>query len=158
MSFHVGLLMWGLHSAWFRQLAHLTTAPTPRQPVSINIPVSPPGDWYPWGCRDLSVRLGSRTGPHRHRVVVEVHWRGARWLVGWLVIEVEQLFSVLKQWTTAVPVRALSRTKGWRSIYWVVVTFNYVGGSFNMFLAITGYVWIIPSFRICDYVLHVEHV
>ena len=31
-------------------------------------------------------------------------------LVGWLVIEAEQLFSVLKQWRTAVPVRALSRT------------------------------------------------
>ena len=31
-------------------------------------------------------------------------------LVGWLVIEVEQLFNVLKQWTTAVPARALSRT------------------------------------------------
>ena len=33
-----------------------------------------------------------------------------RVLVGWLVIEVEQLFNVLKQWTTAVPARALSRT------------------------------------------------
>ena len=31
-------------------------------------------------------------------------------LVGWLVIEVEQLFSALKQRIAAVPVRALSRT------------------------------------------------
>ena len=34
----------------------------------------------PCGCGDPSVRLGSRIGPHRHRVVVEVHWRGAQ---GW---------------------------------------------------------------------------
>ena len=34
----------------------------------------------PCGCGNLSVRLGSRIGPHRHRVVVEVHWRGAQ---GW---------------------------------------------------------------------------
>ena len=33
-----------------------------------------------------------------------------------------------------------------------------VGGSFNLFLATTGDVWIIPSFRIWDYVMHVEHV
>ena len=54
----------------------------------------------PCGCGDLSVRLGSRISPHRHRhrVVVEVHWRGAH---------------------------------GWRSISWVVATFNHVGGSFN---------------------------
>ena len=51
----------------------------------------------PCGCGDLSVRLGSRIGPHRHRVVVEVHWCGAQ---------------------------------GWRSISWVVVTFNHVGESF----------------------------
>ena len=31
----------------------------------------------------------------------------------------------------------------------VVATFNHVGGSFNLFLATTGDVWIIPSFRIC---------
>ena len=30
--------------------------------------------------------------------------------IGWLVIEVEQLFNVLKQWRTTVPVRTLSRT------------------------------------------------
>ena len=29
---------------------------------------------------DLGFRLGSRIGPHRHRVVVEVNWRGAQ---GW---------------------------------------------------------------------------
>ena len=34
----------------------------------------------PCGCGDLSFRLGSRIAPHRHRVVVEVHWRGAQ---GW---------------------------------------------------------------------------
>ena len=40
----------------------------------------------------------------------------------------------------------------------VVATFSRVGGSFNLFMATTGDVWIIPSFRIWDYVLHVEHV
>ena len=40
----------------------------------------------------------------------------------------------------------------------VVATFNHVGGSFNLFLATTGDVWIIPSFRIWDWVLHIEHV
>ena len=40
----------------------------------------------------------------------------------------------------------------------VVPTFNHVGGSFNLFMATTGDVWIIPSFRIWDYVLHFEHV
>ena len=76
-----------------------------------------------WG--DLSIRLGSRIGPHRHRVVVEVHWRGAQ---------------------------------GWRSLSWVVATFIHVGGSFNLLLAATGDVWIIPSFRIWGYMLHVEHI
>ena len=37
----------------------------------------------------------------------------------------------------------------------VVATFNHVGGSFNLFMVTTGDVWIIPSFRICYYVLHV---
>ena len=59
----------------------------------------------PRGCGDLSVRLGSRISPHRHRVVVEVHWRGAQ---------------------------------GWRSISWVVATFNHVGGSFNLLMAAAG--------------------
>ena len=67
----------------------------------------------PCGCGDLSVRLGSRISPHRHRVVVEVHWRGAQ---------------------------------GWRSISWVVATFNHVGGSFNLSMTATGDVWISPSF------------
>ena len=79
----------------------------------------------PCGCGELSVRLGSRISPHRNRVVVEVHWRGAQ---------------------------------GWRSISWVVATFNHVGGSFNLSMAATGDVWIIPSFRIWGYVLHVEHI
>ena len=79
----------------------------------------------PCGCGDLSVRLGSRISPHRHRVVVEVHWHGAQ---------------------------------GWRSISWVVATFNHVGGPFNLSMAATGDVWIIPSFRIWGYVLHVEHI
>ena len=69
----------------------------------------------PCGCGDLSVRLESRIIPHRHQVVVEVHWRGAQ---------------------------------GWRSISWVVATFNHMGGSFNLSMAATGGVWIIPSFRI----------
>ena len=79
----------------------------------------------PCGCGDLSVRLGSRISPHRHWVMVEVHWCGAQ---------------------------------GWRSISWVVATFNHVGGSFNLSMAATGDVWIIPSFRIWGYVLHVEHI
>ena len=33
-----------------------------------------------------------------------------------------------------------------------------VGGSFNLFMATTGDISIIPSFRIRDYMLHVEHV
>ena len=40
----------------------------------------------------------------------------------------------------------------------VVATLSHVGGSFNLFMATTGDAWIIPSFRIWDYVLHVEHV
>ena len=72
-----------------------------------------------------TVRLGSRISPHRHRVVVEVHWRDAQ---------------------------------GWRSISWVVATFNHVGGSFNLSMAAPGDVWIIPSFRIWGYMLHVEHI
>ena len=40
----------------------------------------------------------------------------------------------------------------------VVATFSLVGGSFNLSMATTGDVWIIPSFRIWDYVLHVEYV
>ena len=40
----------------------------------------------------------------------------------------------------------------------VVATFGHVGVSFDLFMATTGDVWIIPSFRIWDYVLHVEHV
>ena len=40
----------------------------------------------------------------------------------------------------------------------VVATFNHVVGFFNLFMAATGDVWITSSFRIWDYVLHVEHV
>ena len=40
----------------------------------------------------------------------------------------------------------------------VVATFNNAGGSFNLFMATTGDVWIIPSFQIWDYMLDVEHV
>ena len=71
------------------------------------------------------MRLGSRIGQRRHRVVVEVHWRGAQ---------------------------------GWRSISWLAATFNHVCGSFNLLMAATGDVWIIPSFRIWCYGLHVEHI
>ena len=39
----------------------------------------------------------------------------------------------------------------------VVATFNHVGRSFDLFMATTGDVWIIPSFRIWGYV-HVEHI
>ena len=48
--------------------------------------------------------------------------------------------------------------QGWRSISWVVATFKHVGGSFNLSMAATGDVWIIPSFRIWDYVLLVGHI
>ena len=41
---------------------------------------------------------------------------------------------------------------------WVVATFNHVGRSFNIFMATTEDVWIIPSFRIWDYVLYVGHL
>ena len=40
----------------------------------------------------------------------------------------------------------------------VVATFDHAGGSFNPSIATTGDVWIIPSFRIWGYVLHVEHI
>ena len=40
----------------------------------------------------------------------------------------------------------------------VVAIFNHVGGSFNLVMVTTEDVWMIPSFRISDYVLHVEHV
>ena len=40
----------------------------------------------------------------------------------------------------------------------VVATFNYVEGSVTIFMATAGDVWIIPSFRIWGYVLHVEHI
>ena len=40
----------------------------------------------------------------------------------------------------------------------VAATFNHVGGSFNIFMAPTGGIWIIPSFRIWGIVLHVEHI
>ena len=40
----------------------------------------------------------------------------------------------------------------------VVATVNHVGRSFNLFMATTGDVWIIPCFPIWDYVLHVEHI
>ena len=48
--------------------------------------------------------------------------------------------------------------QGWRSIFWVVATFNHVGRAFNLSMAATGDIWIIPSFRIWGYVLHVEHI
>ena len=50
------------------------------------------------------------------------------------------------------------RAQGWRSISWVVATFNHVSGSFNLSMAATRDVWIIPSFQIWGYVLHVEHI
>ena len=40
----------------------------------------------------------------------------------------------------------------------VVAIFSHVGRSFNLFMTTTRDVWIIPSFRIGDYVLHVEHI
>ena len=40
----------------------------------------------------------------------------------------------------------------------VVATCSHVGGSFNLFMATTGDDWIIPSFQIWNYVLHVEHI
>ena len=46
---------------------------------------------------------------------------------------------------------------GW-GVSKVVATFKHVGGSFNLFMATTGDVWIIPSFRTWDNVPHVEHV
>ena len=43
-------------------------------------------------------------------------------------------------------------------VVFMIATFNHVGGSFNLFMATTGDDWIIPSFRIWDYMLHVEHI
>ena len=40
----------------------------------------------------------------------------------------------------------------------VLATVNHVGGPFNLFMATTGDVWIIPSFQIGGYVLHVQHI
>ena len=40
----------------------------------------------------------------------------------------------------------------------LLATFSHVGGSFNLFMATTVGVWIIPSFRILGFVLHVEHI
>ena len=40
----------------------------------------------------------------------------------------------------------------------MVATFNHAGGSFNLFMATSGVVWIIPSFRIWDYMLRVGHI
>ena len=40
----------------------------------------------------------------------------------------------------------------------VVAAFNHVGGSFNLFMATTGEIWIIQSFWIGYYVLRVENV
>ena len=39
-----------------------------------------------------------------------------------------------------------------------VATFSHVDRSFNLFMATTGDVWIIPYFQVWDYVLHVEHI
>ena len=47
---------------------------------------------------------------------------------------------------------------GVRFFFKVVATFSHVGRSFNLFMASTRDSWIIPSFQIWDYVLHVEHV
>ena len=40
----------------------------------------------------------------------------------------------------------------------VVATFSHVGRSFNLFMATTRGIWLIPSFRILGYVLYVEHM
>ena len=40
----------------------------------------------------------------------------------------------------------------------MVAIFNHVGRSFNFLMATTGGVWIIPSFWIKGYVLHIEHI
>ena len=40
----------------------------------------------------------------------------------------------------------------------VVATFNYVGRSYNLLIATTGFIWIISSFWIWDHVLYVEHI
>ena len=40
----------------------------------------------------------------------------------------------------------------------MVANFKLVDGSFNLFMTTTWDVWIIPSFQIWDYLLHVEHI
>ena len=50
--------------------------------------------------------------------------------------------------------------EGWGVYFSVMTTYNHVGRSFSILgLSVTRRdVWIIPYFRILDYVLHVEHV
>ena len=50
------------------------------------------------------------------------------------------------------------QVRGWvvGDFFMVVDTFNHVGGSFSLFMATTRDFWIIPSFQIWGYVLHVE--
>ena len=47
---------------------------------------------------------------------------------------------------------------GWVFFSKVVATFSHMDRSFNLFMATTRDVWIIPSFQIWGYVLHVEHI
>ena len=46
---------------------------------------------------------------------------------------------------------------GW-GYFKVVATFNHVGRALSLFIATAGGVWVIPSFRIRGYGLHVEHI
>ena len=54
----------------------------------------------------------------------------------------------------------LSATCGWElgGFSKLMVNFNHVGRSFNLFMATTADVWIILPFRIWGYMLHVEHI
>ena len=51
-----------------------------------------------------------------------------------------------------------SRGGGGGGFSMMVATFSHVGGFFNLFMATTGGVLMIPSFRIWSYLLHVEHI
>ena len=67
-----------------------------------------------------------------------------------------------RSWSALVQIMAcpLLATKwvGYDVFFKVVVTFSHVGGSFDHFSTTNEDVWIMPSFWICSYVLHVEHI
>ena len=52
----------------------------------------------------------------------------------------------------------ISSSVGAGGFFKVVAAFNHVDGSFNLSVATTADVWIIPSFQLWGHMLHVEHI